>query len=448
MLPAALWGPFMGSYPNASFDFFPYAGLHRPVILVALPQTYIRDVTVVTDIVGQDGLVKVTVQQHGTAKTGKVSLNGGEVSADLVFAGDTATATLSVPQAKLWSTTDPYLYDLAITLNEGETVLDRYSLDIGIRTIAVQGKEVLLNGEPVFLKGFGKHEDFPIAGRGQFNPLITRDYSLLKWVGANSYRTSHYPYSEEQMMLADREGILIIDEIPAVGLFFDDGPDNVQTRLEMCQQQLRELIRRDKNHACVIMWSVANEPFPPDMIKRFMGGEIPPTPPETTAFFENLVDLSRELDPTRLVTLVGIHGCPEEWLALSDVVLINRYYGWYTQGGQMEMGVQVLEKELDDLYANLGKPILISEFGADTVAGTHSNPPEMFSEEYQVEFLREYLALAARKDYMVGMHVWNFADFKTGQGTRRVGGLNLKGVFTRDRRPKMAAHFLRERWAE
>jgi putative sterol carrier protein len=94
----------------------------------------------------------------------------------------------------------------------------------------------------------------------------------------------------------------------------------------------------------------------------------------------------------------------------------------------------------------LGKPIIITEFGADTVAGMHSDPPEMWTEEYQVEFLRRYLDVSASRAFVVGLHVWNLADFKTGQGTRRAGGLNLKGVFTRDRRPKMAAHFLRERW--
>ena len=108
-------------------------------------------------------------------------------------------------------------------------------------------------------------------GRGLNVPLIVKDYSLLKWIGANSYRTSHYPYSEEQMMLADREGILVIDEIPAVGLMFEDGEENIQTRLDLCKQQMKELVARDKNHPSVIMWSVANEPFPADLMRRFAG---------------------------------------------------------------------------------------------------------------------------------------------------------------------------------
>lgn len=135
-----------------------------------------------------------------------------------------------------------------------------------------------------------------------------------------------------------------------------------------------------------------------------------------------------------------------EWLAFSDVVRINRYFGWYTNGGRIDLGREELEKDVDEVHRLLKKPIIIAEFGADTVSGMHPDPPEMFTEEYQVEFLRAYLDVADARDFIIGMHVWNFADFKTGQAVRRVGGMNLKGVFTRDQRPKMAATYLRERW--
>jgi beta-glucuronidase len=102
---------------------------------------------------------------------------------------------------------------------------------------------------------------------------------------------------------------------------------------------------------------------------------------------------------------------------------------------------------MDALHRAFGKPIIITEFGTDTLPGAHQTPPEMWTEAYQVEFLRRYLDVAAERPFMAGMHVWNFADFKTGQGTMRAAGMNFKGVFTRDRRPKMAAHFLRARWA-
>jgi beta-glucuronidase len=444
-------GGFMSGYPNTSFDFFPYTGIQRPVILYAVPQVHIEDVTVVTEIQGDDGVVTVKVVQAGETGAGQITLTGEgqSLQASLTFADGEAEATLTVPGARLWCPDDPYLYKLTVTLVDGDQVVDRYALDVGIRTVAVEGDQILLNGEPIFLTGFGRHEDFPVHGRGLNVPLIVKDYSLLKWVGANSYRTSHYPYSEEQMTMADREGILVIDEIPAVGLMFEDGEENIQTRLAQCKQQMAELIARDKNHASVIMWSVANEPFPPNMMRRFMGGGGDDEDDSTgvgTAFFQELFDLTRNLDPTRLVTVVAIMGGPVEWMDLGDVACINRYWGWYTQGGQIDAGATLLAQELDGLHAQMGKPIIISEFGADTIAGMHSDPPEMWTEEYQVEFLRSYLDVAAERPFVAGLHVWNFADFKTGQGTRRAGGLNLKGVFTRDRRPKMAAHLLRERW--
>lgn len=444
---------FMGSHPNTSFDFFPYGGLHRPVLLYAVPAIHVADVTAVTDIAGSDGSVHVRVVQEGGDLPGKLTLSGqGHTwETELRFQNGQAEGTIQVPGARFWSPADPYLYSLTVTLADGKRIVDRYTLDVGIRTVQVQGDRLLLNGEPIFLTGFGKHEDFPVHGRGLDLPLVVKDYALLKWIGANSYRTSHYPYSEEAMYMADREGILIVDEIPAVGLSFEDSEANIQIRLAQCKQQIGELIARDKNHPSVIMWSVANEPLPGNMFRRLADPDAQDADASAaagTAFLGELFDLARRLDPTRPRIMAGMMGAPTAWLELSDVVFINRYWGWYTHSGQLDEGLAHLEQELDALYETMHKPMVISEFGADTIAGMHSDPPEMWSEEYQVEMLRRYLDAAAQRPFVVGLHVWNFSDFKTGQSTRRAAGLNMKGVFTRDRRPKMAAHFLRERWTK
>jgi len=435
-------GGFMRSFPPTTFDFFPYCGLQRAVQLYSVPQASIQDVTVTTAIEETSGMVTVEVVAEG-AETGHLELTGEDDTqrVDLAFSNGRAQAQLIVANARFWSPDDPYLYPLTVTLGTTDTAVDRYTLNVGIRTVAVEDGKILLNGQPIFLKGFGKHEDFAVCGRGNFNPLVVKDYALLKWIGANSYRTAHYPYSEEQMMMADREGILIIDEIPNVSLQFGGGDEAVAERLRMCKHQMSELIARDKNHPSVIMWSIANEPMPPDFLKRFMsgGGEPEPTDPKTTAFFQDLYDLCRDMDPTRLVT-------PVEWLESADVACLNRYYGWYMQGGQLDTGQKLLAQELDALYEQLGKPMIVTEFGTDTIAGNHSHPPAMWSEEYQVEFIRCYLDTAAERSFMAGMHIWNFADFKTAQATMRAESMNHKGVFTRDRQPKMAAHFLHERW--
>ena len=435
----------LGGYPATTYDFFPYAGLHRQVWLYSVPAAaHIDDVTVVTNIDGSDGVVNVKVATAGTyAGAGEVRLN--DIEAGLNFRAGSAEATLRVPSARFWSPGDPHLYPLTITLTESQRVTDYYALEIGIRTVAVRGDHLLLNGQPIKLTGFGKHEDFPLSGRALNIPMWIRDYELLKWVGANSYRASHYPYAEEAMQLADKLGFLVINEIPAVGLNFEDPDELTAQRLAQCQQQIRELIARDKNHPSTIMWNVANEP----MGGVPLGGEsVPKAVDAGMQFFRQIYANTRRLDPTRPVTLVGVQQGVREWHGIFDVICVNAYYGWYSQSGQLELGRQALARELDELHKAFGKPIMITEFGTDALPGAHNTPSEMWTEEYQLEFLRGFLDVAAQRPFMFGMHVWNFADFKTGQGTMRAEAMNHKGVFTRDRRPKMAAHFLRTRWRQ
>jgi len=318
-------------------------------------------------------------------------------------------------------------------------------LKVGIRTIYVQGNQILLNGTPVKLNGFGRHEDFIASGKGLNLPLLVKDYQLMRWTGANSYRTSHYPYSEEEMQLADREGFLIIDEIPAVSLQFVDD-DNIAVRQRLCLQQLDELIARDKNHPSVLMWCVANEPMTQRLNLTAAETLTEPSVAKGKDFLDNLMHHVRELDPSRLVTLVTLAGSPASWVEQCDVICMNRYWGWYVLGGEMDKALAALEQELDAAWKTWRKPVILTEFGADTLAGMHGHPNLMWTEEYQAEYIRGHLRVAAEKDYIAGMQVWNFADFAAVQSILRVGGLNMKGVFTRIRTPKMAAHVLREFW--
>lgn len=434
----------MMGYPATTYDFFPFAGLHRPVVLYSVPQTHIEDITVTTGFNGGEGWVQVKTQINGNTPKGSLILEGGpeSIESQIEFENGFAEATLKVPAARLWSDKDPYLYDLTIT-----TETDRYSLKIGIRTIEVQGHQILLNGQPVQLNGYGRHEDFYASGKGLNLPLMVKDYQLMRWTGANSYRTSHYPYSEEEMMLADREGFLIIDETPAVSLQFDN-EENMAERYRTCLQQIDELITRDKNHPSVVMWSVANEPMPPDMMARFTGGKVDEVKDQgSKEFLHGMVAHARQLDPTRPITIVGVMGGPTEWLETCDVACINRYWGWYMQGGELDKGIAMIDQELDDLWEIWEKPIIVTEFGTDTQPGLHGHPAVMWTEEYQAEFIRGYLEVAAQKDFVAGMQVWNFADFAAVQSIMRVGGMNMKGIFTRARQPKMAAHVLRDFWA-
>ncbi len=414
-------------FPDTNHDFFPYAGIHRPVFIYAVPAEHIRDVIVTTEVEGSTGVVSVRVAHEGKAEV-RATLYHDAV----IFGAQGADLTLHVPHARLWSPDEPNLHTLTIELWDDGIVVDAYSLEIGIRTISVEGDTLLLNGKPIFLRGFGRHEDFPLNGRG-YNPVVViKDYELLRWVGANSFRTTHYPYSEESLALADQQGFLVIAETPSVEMYFH--PDGLEARKSRLQSMVSELVARDKNHPSVIMWSLANEP----MNQRAESGE----------FFEALCEQARQLDPTRPLTFASFVGDGDPAFEHCDVVSINRYNGWYTEVGQVERGVAVLEKELDAIHKRHGKPLIMTEFGADAVAGMHYDPPVMFSEEYQALMIEAYLDLMATKPYIVGAHVWNLCDFATSQAITRVGAMNLKGVFTRDRQPKLAAHRLRARWTK
>jgi beta-glucuronidase len=275
--------------------------------------------------------------------------------------------------------------------------------------------------------------------------VLVRDFELLKWVGANSFRTSHYPYAEETMMLADEAGFMVIAETPAVSLVFMDPPEVIEARYQALQADLEALVARDKNHPCVIMWSLANEPIP----KPFhTTNEAPAGAVEVgTRFFSRLFARARQLDQTRPVAMVSVHNGPPEWVGQGDVICTNSYNGWYAASGRLDVAAETLEREIVALRARHGdKPVIFTEFGADAMAGAHSQPPVMWTEDYQAELIALYWRVLRQHPYIVGAHPWAFADFKTPQSIMRVEGLNQKGVFTRDRRPKLAAQRLRQLW--
>jgi len=425
-------------------DFFNYAGLHRSVWLYSTPRSYIDDLTVVPGLAGTAGTVGYRV---GTAGGGSVRVVLLDADGTEVASTTGAEGELTVDDVHPWRPGEGYLYDLRVELTDGGEVMDSYTLPVGVRTVEVRGTEFLINGEPFRFTGFGKHEDAAVRGKGHDDALMVHDFALMEWIGANSFRTSHYPYAEEVLDYADRHGIVVIDETAAVGqnLGLMAGilrrqfpptfsPETIDdSSREVHAQAIRELVSRDKNHPSVVLWSIANEPESDSEA--------------SVAYFTPLLDLTRELDPTRPVGTVNMAFAPhgrDRLQALGDVVMLNRYYGWYMQTGDLPAAERALQAELE-AWAAEGKPILMTEYGADTLAGLHSVVPEPWSEEYQADFLDMYHRVFDRVDAVVGEQVWNFADFATAASVGRVAG-NKKGVFTRDRHPKSAAFALRRRW--
>ena len=428
-------------------DFFNYAGIHRNVWLYTTNPAHVTDVVITTDLDGADGVITYAAQaENAEALEIKVILRDAE--GQEVVTGGGGSGTLTVPNVHKWAPGDGYLYDLELQLLDEDTVVDSYHQSVGVRTVKVDGIRFLINDEPFYFTGFGKHEDLPVIGKGHNDPYLLHDFELLKWIGANSFRTSHYPYAEDVIDYADRQGIVLIDETAAVGLNMGLGggifggqgyvtfsPETVNdaTR-EVHAQAIRELIARDKNHPSVVIWSIANEPE-----SDTEGAEN---------YFRPLFDVAREADPTRPVGFVNVMLAPHGKCRVSqfgDVLMLNRYYGWYVNTGDLVAAEAAWLAELQ-AWATDGKPIIITEYGADTYPGLHSIAAgDPWSEEYQVEYLEMNHRVFDRIDAVVGEQMWNFADFTTTSGIMRVG-CNKKGAFTRDRQPKAAAHALRRRW--
>lgn len=367
-----------------------------------------------------------------------------------------AAGELTIEGAHLWNLRAGYLYTFtARIVDAADEVVDEYYDEVGLRTVAVEGANILLNGHPVFLKGFGRHEDVPVHGRG-FDPVFARrDFELMKRMGCNSFRTGHYPYAEEELQEADRGGFFVIDEVAAVGMLvstanfaaaveegkgntlFPD-PDVAPKMLAAHKEAIRELVARDKNHACVCAWSLFIEPdFSED---------------SSVAYCQEVFDLARELDPAKrpcsYTNVTRCRGAKDKCIQIPDFIMLNRYDGWYVKPGiEIDEAREILVNELHEWETTLrpNTPVLFTEYGCDTVAGIHKLPSVMWSEEYQVEFFQMMHEIFDEFDWIVGEQPWNLTDFQTGEGKMRVDG-NKKGAFTRDRQPKAVAHLLRERW--
>ena len=435
------------------FDFYNYAGIHRPVKLLALPKENIYDYETTYRIEGTTGIVDYTVCAD-CGEDAEIEACLLDDAGNAVACAKGAKGSLTVENAKLWDVRDPHLYTLVLRIVRGDEVVDEYCDRIGIRTFAIENGKFMLNGKSVYLRGFGRHEDADIRGRGLDLPTVKRDYECMKWIGANCFRTSHYPYAEELYYMADEEGFLIIDEVPAVGMFeslmnaveaSSGGKAKItffekETTPQLLEHHLeciREMITRDKNHPSVIAWSLLNEPET--------------NHPTATPYFEKLFERAAELDPQKRPRTFAVimNSRPDTCKCwhLSDFVSLNRYYGWYVLGGPRIMDAEAaFRKELDAWGKIRGeRPFIFTEYGADTNGSLHKLPSVMWSQEYQDEYLEMNHKVFDSYPWIQGELVWNFADFQTTEGIIRMNG-NKKGIFTRDRQPKSAAYVFKKRW--
>ena len=403
--------------------------MQRPVCLYTTPTDFLESVFVDTSLDGGAAEVAFRVVWQGNADALRVTVEETGESAEIPLSGGPARCAVRVADPRLWSPEDPHLYHARVELLRGGKAVDAYRQRFGIRTVEVRDGKFLLNGRSVYFKGFGRHEDFLLTGRGHNPAANVRDFELMRWIGANSFRTSHYPYSEEQLDMADEQGFLVISESPAVGIVPDLATD--KTLATHCAVQ-REYMLRDHNHPSVVMWCVANEPLSSQASAR--------------AYFEKVVRVARETDGSRPVAMVTFNSLQDVCLDLFDVACVNAYPGWYGGGAPFSSSLKGFADYLAKVHERSGgRPVLVTEFGADSIAGFHMLPSELWTEDYQADLIERIIAEIRKSPFAIGEHVWAMCDFRTGQNDRRALG-NRKGVFTRDRQPKAVAHVLRRVW--
>ncbi|GMS89797.1 hypothetical protein PENTCL1PPCAC_11972 [Pristionchus entomophagus] len=418
-------------YQRGFMDFFPYSGLLRSVRLLFLPKTHITGQSIIADA---EGSLSFTNDVIGTGFS-KVEVIVTDADGEIEYTSSALNGTGKVAKPELWwprNMGKPYLYTITVRLlSDSGSLIDVIRTKFGFRSITWTKSEILWNGRPFYCQGFGMHEEYDVRGRSFDSVMMTRDLNLVEWTGANCYRTSHYPYSEERMEENDRRGIAVIVETAAVAIrHYSDSIQNHHMDF------IRATIDRDRNHPSAFMWSLANEPSS--------------SLHEAKPYFVPLVKLAKSLDTTRPITVVLASGPATDVVAdLLDVICFNRYYGWYSNIGMLFKIEADIYNEISIWNKKFARPILISEYGAEAIPGMHRDPPFAFTEEYQVEVLKEHHKAFDRlrnEKRLAGEMVWVFADFMTLQDTTRVVG-NHKGLFTRQREPKMSAHLIRQRYS-
>ncbi|MEO1103031.1 MAG: glycoside hydrolase family 2 TIM barrel-domain containing protein [Pseudomonadota bacterium] len=395
--------------PMHHFDWFNDGGLFREVSLVVVPAVFIR--TFQLSLTGEGIRLRARLSEpHDIAA--RLSIPDLGIEAEVaVTAGAVDTVIPATPD--LWSPQSPNLYEVTLTCG-ADAVRER----IGFRTLATTGEHILLNGAPIFLRGVCCHEDDAALGRTTSEADIHRRFAHVRALGANAVRLSHYPHHERVAEIADELGILLIAEVPVYWAIAFDNPET----LADADNQLRELIARDINRASIIAWSIGNENADTDA--RY-------------AFLKTLAQTAREADGTRLVTAACLinrtsFAVEDRIAAHLDVVGVNEYFGWYEPDFA----------DLQRLLANsaVEKPLVISETGADALAGMHGAPGVLFSEAHQAHVFERQLEIVAEAPAVEGFFAWLLYDFRS---ERRQTGLqrgnNLKGLIAADKATRKRA---------
>jgi beta-glucuronidase len=413
--------------PTLNTDWWNYGGLTRDVSLVDVPAKYIDDydLHLNRDRTSLEGSVHVENAAAGEEVTVSLPELKRTITAKI---GSDRRASLSLPATgiEFWTPEHPRLYTVRLQAND-DTLED----EVGFRTIAVRGTDILLNGKPVFLRGISIHAEAPLRGGRANNDQDAA--TLLGWakeLGCNYVRLAHYPHDQRMTREADRLGLMVWSEIPVYWAEHFQDP----AVLAKAEQQLREEIRRDRDKASIVLWSIANET---------------PSTPERTTFLKTLAADVRVMDSARLVTAAllvrseGRNKFVDDPLGEAlDVIGMNEYIGWYEQ----------LPQDADTTVWHIGyqKPLIVSEFGGDAKAGLHGPATERWTEEYQASIFQHQLPMLSKIPQFRGLSPWILMDFRSPM--RQLPGIqdgfNRKGLISNMGEKKQAFFVLQKAYAE
>lgn len=410
--------------PTVNTDWWNYGGITRDVYVAEVNDTYISDYKIQldkTDAKSITGFVAVSGAAKGQSVTVLIPEAGVKTQ---VVTDDSGRAAIQVKpkQLSLWSPQNPKLYQVQLVLNN-DTLTDK----IGFRTIEVKGQDILLNGRSVFLSGISIHDENPlIPGRLRSQGDMRMMLQWAKELNCNYVRLAHYPHNEEMLRLADEMGLLVWAEVP---VYWTISWQNADTYAN-AEKQLTDMIVRDKNRACIIVWSVGNETPVSEPRNQFMG---------------KLVARVRELDNTRLVAAaLEVHREGEQAYVNDplgeklDLASFNEYAGWYWGGVPSN-----ITKYAYDVKYN--KPIVITEFGGDALGGYHADENTRWSEEYQAALYRNQFVLLGKMPGLRGMTPWILCDFRSPrrQEPYYQDFFNRKGLISETGKKKLAFDVLK-----
>ena len=421
--------------PTLNTDWWNYGGITRDVLLVEEPPVFIKDYLMQLQLPAHGEIfnAKNTVIEGSiilntaTAQSVSIEIPELNIKNNLAISGNQVAFKFPVKNIQLWSPQTPKLYEVFISCGS-EKIKDK----IGFKTIQVSGKKILLNGKPVFLRSICIHEEIAEDVR-RANSLADAK-KLLGWakeLNCNMVRLAHYPHNENMVRVADSLGIMVWSEIP---VYWTVQFTNAEV-LAKAKQQLAEMITRDKNRACVIVWSVGNET---------------PVSDARNLFMQNLVQTAKQMDSTRLVSAAlethyssGVNIINDALGDYTDLVSINEYLGWYSG-----LPNSCRTAQWQTIY---NKPLFFSETGAEAKGGFHADSLTRFSEEYQAWYFKEQIAMMKRMpDNYIGLSPWILCDFKSPRRNNPVyqEGWNTKGLIDNHGNRKKAFYILKAYYDE